>query len=111
MGKANKGAISSLYRSLIINASAVFLSLRQKLEAWVGDLEDDEWTLIRMAPREITISAKLRMVQTNVLHLTYVAPIRLNHTGDPVASRCTRCLLHRADFFHMFWTCPAIIHF
>ena len=61
-----------------------------------------------MAPRAIAISAKLRMVQVNVLHLAYLVPNCLSYTNDPVASRCARCHLHKADFFHMMWSCPKV---
>ena len=74
MGKLGKGAVSCIYRSLIVNGPNRLSALRWRWQTWVGVMDDEDWTMARMAPRELAIPARLRMIQINYLYLAYLTP-------------------------------------
>lgn len=100
-GTWGRVASPHIYRALINNTPTSLDRLRTQWEEWVGTLEEKDWREALMAPRMVTASAKLRMVQLYYLHSAYLTPVRLHRAGFSPTPACARCGHEPADFFHM----------
>ena len=78
MGCLEKGAVSHIYRSLIINAPDQFPALHlAEVGEMGGRTGQQRLDHGKNGLRELAISALLRMVHTNYLHLSYLSPQRM----------------------------------
>ena len=59
-------------------------------------------------PREIAISARLRLIQTKFLHMSYKSPRQIHRAYPTYSPACPKCAEDQADFIHMVWTCPKL---
>ena len=100
-GAMGKGGISKLYKTLVINSPECFSALRSRWEEMSGELEEEEWREARMAPRELAISSRLRLIQFKYLYLIYRTPGFLNKIYPSGNVGCPRCLEPGAGFLHM----------
>ncbi|KAJ1105971.1 hypothetical protein NDU88_003374, partial [Pleurodeles waltl] len=84
-------------------------SLRGGWEGTVGrELTDSEWKKILAYPRMVSRNTRLRYLQYNYLHRTYLTPHRLFRIYGGSPATCPRCGGGGANFDHMVWTCPVI---
>ncbi|KAJ1164999.1 hypothetical protein NDU88_005429 [Pleurodeles waltl] len=68
-----------------------FAKLRDRWTTWVKELDEDDWRVAYLAPRELAISARLRMVQINDFHITDLSPMRLRCICPATPPGCLRC--------------------
>lgn len=102
-GNLGKGGVSRIYRSLVNNGAPTLDALQTHWEGWLGPTEDDDWRDALMAPKTLTSSSKLRLLQLYFLHTAYLTPIRLHKAGLRPNPDCVRCGQAPADFFHVVW--------
>ncbi|KAJ1218898.1 hypothetical protein NDU88_006469, partial [Pleurodeles waltl] len=101
--------ITKIYRAQVEAALDPLRSLRGRWEGTIGrELTDSEWKRILAYPRKISRNTRLRYIQYNYLHRTYLTPHRLFRIYGGTLGTCPRCGGGGADFDHMVWTCPAI---
>ncbi|KAJ1131557.1 hypothetical protein NDU88_009892 [Pleurodeles waltl] len=77
-------------------------------EAWVGGLDEDDWRETYLAPRKLAISARLRMVQINYFHMTYLTLRRWRYMKSGTSVKCMRCGQLGAHLLHVAWECPKV---
>lgn len=111
MGNLGKGGVSRIYRSLINNGPASLDGVRARWEGWVGPLEEADCRDALMAPRTLTTSSRLRLVQIYYLHTVYLTPARPFRAHLRPSPDCPKCGSSPADFYHMVWLCPALERF
>lgn len=84
------------------------MDLRRKWESDGLILDDEDWTEVVASPREVAISARLRLVQLKILHQTYVTGHHLHKIGYAENSDCRRGCGGEGTFLHIIWECPFI---
>lgn len=110
-GNLGRGGVSRIYRSLVNNGSPTLNALRTSWEGWLGPLEDEDWRDALMAPKTLTTSSKLHLIQLYFLHTAYLTPVRLHRAGLRPSPNCVRCGHAPTDFYHVAWGCPALAQF
>lgn len=81
---------------------------------WVGDileLNDDNWREIWDFPFSPLVSARDKRVQYKIVHRVHYTPHRLHQMLPANSPACWRCSHQPGDFFHIFWSCPALAHY
>lgn len=101
-------AISLTYKKLINHTPDLLLKLREKWEADGLEIDDGEWQEALASPKEVAISAKLRLVQLKILHRTYISGNRLVLMGRGETGLCKRNCGEPSTFLHIIWECPLI---
>ena len=84
-------------------------TLKLKWEAVLGrDLTKTEWVKTLSYPQKVSRNTRLKYIQFNYLHQTYLTPSRITtiYGGDP--RPCPRFRILDADFIHVVWTCTVI---
>lgn len=87
-GQGVGGGVSRIYRSLVNNTPTYLDSLRAPWEGWLGPLEEADWRDALMAPKTLTTSPKLRLIQLYYLHTAYPTPTRLYRFGRRPSPDC-----------------------
>lgn len=67
-----------------------------------------QWTQCIGYPKYISNNARLKYMQFNYLHHTYLTPHRLARMFSTSTDACPRCLSADATFPHMVWACPQL---
>lgn len=98
MGSLGKGGVSKIHRSLVNNTPTNLDSLRARCEGCIGPLEEADWCDALMAPRTLTTSFRLHLIQLYYLHIAYLTPAQLHRAGLRPSPACARCGLAPADF-------------
>ena len=57
-----------------------------------GELGGGRWARRLMAPRELAISSRLRLIQIKYLHMVYRSPAQLHRAFVTYPPGCTRCM-------------------
>ena len=88
LGPMGRGGTSQIYKSLILNAPECFSALWSKWERVIGPLEEEDWRDACMAPKEMAISSRLRLIQLKILHMAYLAPACLYQAYTSCSPPC-----------------------
>ena len=82
---------------------------------WESDLQiplsECDWINILQHIPRISRNARLKYLQFNYTHRTYMSPARLHSIFPSVSPRCLRCGDEDADFYHMVWKCSVLVPF
>ncbi|KAJ1205832.1 hypothetical protein NDU88_001257 [Pleurodeles waltl] len=88
MENLGRGGVSQIYRTLIAITACSLGGLRQRWEGWVGPMEEVDWNEALAAPHTITMTTRLRLIQTYYLHAAYLTPARLHRAGLRPTADC-----------------------
>lgn len=107
-GHMPSNTISLTYKKL---TNATPEPLKDLKEKWEGDgliIEEEDWVEAIASPREVAISARLRLVQLKILHRIYVTTQFLYNIGKADTNKCRRGWRHMGTFLHTLRECPLI---
>lgn len=98
-----------LYTGIRAHAAITLTALRNK---WASDsdteITDKAWSAILEHPKRVSRNAKLKFIQTMVLHRSYLTPQKIHKMYPEAQHCCPRCKGDEADFTHMLWSCPQL---
>lgn len=100
--------ISLIYKKLLNNMTNPLISLREKWQRDVADMDDEEWLAAVASPREVAISSRLRLIQLKILHRSYLSRTRLAKMGYCPDTNCLRGCGREGTSVHTLWECSHI---
>lgn len=71
-------------------------------------MDDEEWREAVASPREVVISARLRLIQLNILHRVYITGPCLIRMGKTEKGDFRRNCGQEGTFIHIIWECEHI---
>lgn len=109
-GQLHSKAISLTYKKLCNNMPDTFSKLKEKWEEDLGIIEEDDWRVALMSPREAAITMRYRLIQLRILHRSYMTGVVLARIGSRATDLCVKGCQHQATFYHSIWSCPLAQH-
>ena len=97
-----------IYKKLLNNEKDPNTQLRQRWEADLGEMEDEDWADALTSPREVAIRARYKLIQLKVLHRVYYTPATRLKMGIATTDLCTRGCGERGTFLHILWDCDKV---
>ena len=81
--------------------------IKRKWEEALGkEIPDEDWVRILEYPQKISRNTRLKYLQFNYVHQTYLTPSKITAIYGGEVRKCPRCGSIEADFVHMVWSCP-----
>ena len=101
-----------LYKALADMIRKLLTNIKLKWEALLNRaMTDKEWSGALMYPQKISRNTRLKYIQFNYLHQTYLTPKRITAIYGGAQRTCPRCALAYADYCYMVWSCHIIMDF
>ena len=96
------GALTDMVRKPIYQARAKWEAVIERR------IEDKPWETVQAYSQTISRNTRLKYIQFNYLHQTYLTPKRITRIYGGEPRNCPRCARGEADFGHMVWSCANI---
>lgn len=109
---STKGLISAIYGQMIDRMTMLQMlsGTRERWEADVGEIADDQWSRILEFGRLVSVSPSQQASHLLLLHKSYYTPKKLYRFGQRLDDKCPRCS-EIGDLIHMMWRCPKLVRY
>lgn len=109
LGADSTKLISNVYYALRIHRShKVSQSTKENWEQDIGPIDNTDWEEILEGVKTASPKMSDRPTQLNIVHRTYITPIKLAKFKQNRSPVCPMCLLVPGSFYHLIWSCPNI---